>query len=146
VLWGCAAKEEYSIETDKALAAMEKLGDQRNCTKNFTLTGSEARGGSYRSHDEFQELPRKKAMQNIIAYMFSQGWTIFNTDTDLGVVSATTDVTLSGGRVAQFSVVITEQRDGATRVECSTSAGVNQQASEDILKREFCRLIEAAAD
>lgn len=146
LLWGCAAKEEYSIEADKALAAREKFGDQRNCTKNFTLTGSEARGVSYSAHDDFQELPRGKAMQNIIAYMFSQGWTIFNTDTDLGVVSATTDVTHSDGRVAQFSVVISEQRDGATRVECSTYTGVNQQAYEDILKREFCRLIEAAAD
>jgi len=146
LLWGCAAREEFSIQEDKLLAAREKSGDQRNCTKNFTLAGSEARGLSYSSHDEFPALSRKEAMQNVIAYMFSRGWTIFNTDTDLGIVSATTDVIHSDGRTAQFSVVISEQRNGSTQVECSTYTAGNQQAYEDILKREFCRLIEAAAD
>ena len=146
LLWGCAAQEEFSIQADKLRAAREKSVEQPNCMKNFALSGSEARGLSYNSQDEFQGLSRKEAMQKIIAYMFSQGWTIFNTDTDLGVVSATTDVMHSDGRMAQFSVVITEQRDGATRVEVSTYTGVNQQAYEDILKREFCRVIEAAAD
>jgi hypothetical protein len=92
------------------------------------------------------EITREKAISNVVKYMISAGWNIFNTDTDLGVVSADTDIMHQDGRTAQLSVIITEQKDGIVRVECSTYTVIRQDADENNLKNEFCRLLEAVAE
>ena len=147
---GCAAsdyrKKTFDIEKDKSLVAQQKSGDQRDCAKNFEFRDSFSAGRNYISHEDLSEITREKAISTVVKYMISTGWNIFNTDTDLGVVSADTDIMHLDGRTAQLSVIITEQKDGTVRVECSTYTVVRQDADENNLKREFCRLLEAVAE
>jgi|PlaIllAssembly_1097288.scaffolds.fasta_scaffold753292_2 hypothetical protein len=147
---GCATieakKKSFDIEKDKSMVAQQQSGDQRNCERNYTITESLAAGRNYSSHEDFPSLTKEIAIRNVVKYMVSSGWTIFNTDTDLGVVSANTDIMHQDGRVAQFSVIVTEQKDGTVRVECSTYTVMRQDAYADDLKREFCRLLAAVAE
>jgi hypothetical protein len=150
LLSGCAAieyqKKTFDIEKDKSLVAQQKSGDQRDCAKNFRVRESPSAGKNYISHGDLSEISREKAISNVVKYMISSGWNIFNTDTDLGIVSADTDIMHQDGRTAQLSVIITKQKDGTVRVECSTYTVVRQDADENNLKNEFCRLLEAVAE
>jgi len=75
---GCAASGPQSLKTD----------DARQCAQNFTYNGSFFAGRTYNSHAYIKGVSKNTAMQRAARYTINKGFSINNTDKDLGIISA----------------------------------------------------------
>jgi hypothetical protein len=132
LLGGCVASGTQNLKTD----------DTRQCAKNFTYNGSFLAGRTYKTFAYLENIKTKTAMKRAAQYTVNDGWTITNTDSELGVISATQTVSFGSGKTAPLNIGI-EPHGGGVKVNMtySTSGGVTSPL--DSITNHFCSTIAA---
>ena len=139
VLGGCVTT---GVKNEQAKAALPV--DNRECAQNFTFDGSFWAGRTFKSHATAQGVSQATGMQRAARYLTSNGWSITNTDKDLGIISASQTVSYGQGKTVPFNVVM-EAQGNALRVSTTyvLSGGVTSPA--EAVRDEFCNVIGAVA-
>ena len=137
---GCANDEVI-------LGNFSKATDKRVCARNFHKSGDISSGTYYISHQWFKGTSKKTAVSNLVRYILSLGWSIYNVNTELGLISAIPQITYENNLEASLrvilNVIVTEERNGLTRVECTFYATMGQNISDNDAREELCNLLEA---
>lgn len=137
---GCAADDGIQLNFPKAT-------DKRICARNFQKSGDTSTGTYYISHQWFKQTSKKEAVSNLIRYILSLGWKIYNVDTELGLISAIPQITYADSLDASLrvilNVIVTAERNGLTRVECTFYATMGQNISDHDAREELCNLLDA---
>ena len=137
---GCATDDGIQL-------SFGKVTDKRICARNFQKSGDTSTGTYYISHRWFKQTSKKEAVSNLIRYILSLGWKIYNVDTELGLISAIPQITYVDNLEASLrvilNVIVTEERNGLTRVECTFYATMGQNISDNDAREELCNLLDA---
>lgn len=139
VLSGCVTP---GVKNEQAKAALP--ADTRECAQNFTFDGSFWAGRTFKSHATAQGVSQATGIQRAARYLTSNGWTITNTDKELGIISASQTVSYGQGKTVPFNVTM-EPQGNALRVTTTyvLSGGVTSPA--EAVRDEFCNVIGAVA-
>ncbi len=131
LLGGCASSGTQSLKTN----------DQRECAQNFTYDGSFLAGRKYKTHAVVNNISRKEAMKRAARYTATEGWSITNTDENLGIISATQTVSYGQGKTAPLNIGFESKGNGVkVSMTYSTSGGVTSPL--EAITKYFCSTIE----
>ena len=133
-LTACAVAPPQKLQTD----------DKRMCAQNFTYDGSFLAGRTFRTHQFVGNVSKDVAVERAAKYLAKDGWSITNTDKELGVISASQTVSYGQGKTAPLSVSI-DSADGGVNVSISFSISGGLTTSVNAVKDCFCKLIESIA-
>lgn len=113
------------------------LADSSQCGGNFTVEGSFFSGKTYKTWADFPGTKPDDAFKKVYAYTVKDGWKVSQADKELGVISASQDVSYGNGKTAPLNLVIEPIANG-TKVSMtySTSGGVT--SPDDAVKKHFC--------
>ncbi len=133
VLTGCAST------SDEPLAP----NDARICAQNFTQSGSLLTGKQYKTFEVIKSTKQKSAFEKITRQVAADGWHITNSDSQLGLLSASQTVSFGEGKTAPLNITVEQvNSDVKTAITFTTSAGVYSPATA--VMNSFCDIIEAA--
>ncbi len=114
-LGGCASSGTQTLKTN----------DLRECAQNFTYDGSFLAGRTYKSHVFIKGVSKNTAMQRAARYTANDGWSITNTDQNLGIISASQTVSFGKGKTVPLNIGIESKKEGVkVSMTYSTSGGV----------------------
>ncbi len=131
-LGGCATSGEQSLKT----------ADPRKCAKNLTYNGSFLMGRTYKTHVFIKNVSQKVAMKRAVRYTVNDGWSITNTDNELGMISASQSVSYGQGTVAPLNIGI-EYKSAGVNVSIAYSTPGGTLSPLESIKNHFCSTIEA---
>ena len=135
LLGGCAASG-----TSKPL----KTKDTRQCAQNLTYSGSFLMGRTYKSHVFIKGVSKNTAMQRAARYISSDGWSITNTDKDLGIISASQTVSFGQGKTVPLNITIESKNSGVNvSMSYATSGGLITPLGA--IQTKFCDTMAAIA-
>jgi hypothetical protein len=120
--------------------------DNRPCVANFSVEGSFWTGKVYKSFQEIPNALQPEAFERVAASVASSGWQVTNASKDLGIISASQTVSYGEGKTAPLNVVVKRRSSGGVRVEVVFQTSGGEVASSDDVQKEFCAILEAAAD
>jgi len=148
-LAGCAGSKEFLVtETAMAEGSNSRAVERRGCVKNFRAADLAEKGTYYSSYQYHKGKSKQEIITNIVLYVMSMGWNIYNVNTQLGVISAIPDVvfedTLQSSLNVIFNVIVSEERNGIVRVEGSFYSVAGQNISADDAREELCLFLQAA--
>lgn len=129
---GCASTGPQHLQTS----------DTRQCAQNFTFEGSFLTGKTYKTHDLISGVSKKTAIERAAKYTLNDGWKVTNIDQDLGIISASQDVSFGNGKTAPLNISVDETSNGIkVSMSFATSGGVS--APTESVKDHFCATIQA---
>ena len=116
--------------------------DMRECAQNFAYDGNFWVGRTYKTHAFIKGVSKELAMERAARYTINDGWSITNTDNNLGIISASQTVSYGQGKTVPMNIGI-ESTDGGVNVSMtySTPGGVTSPLNS--IKNHFCSTIEA---
>ncbi len=133
-LGGCASSGTQTLKTN----------DLRECAQNFTYDGSFLAGRTYKSNVFIKGVSKNTAMQRAARYTINDGWSITNTDQNLGIISASQTVSFGQGKTVPLNIGIERKNNGVNvSMSYSTSGGVTSPLES--IKNHFCSTMEAVA-
>lgn len=142
---GCATvdgmKKDLSSVVNGSAESGDKDVDNRSCAKNFTVTGSFFSGKKFRSYQDVEGISEQDAFKIVSQYIASNGWNITNTDSSLGVITATQRVVSGEGNTVPLNVVVKRQNANVVRVECIFSISGGLITSADGQMENFCEIL-----
>lgn len=116
--------------------------DTRDCAKNFTYDGSFLSGRTYKTNAVVQNVSQDEAMKRAARLLIADGWQVNNTDTNLGIISASQTVSYGQGKTVPLNVSIAPLDKGVkVNIAYSTSGGVTSPL--DAITNQFCSIVNA---
>lgn len=132
---GCVTSSKKSVKADK-------IDDPRECAQNLTYNGSFFAGRTYKTKALVKNISKKTAMKRAARYTTIEGWSINNTDNELGIISASQTVSYGRGKTAPLNISIEPiKKDVKVSMTYSTSGGVTSPLES--IRNHFCATIEA---
>lgn len=132
LLMGCAAQGTQKLETT----------DTRDCSRNFTYDGSFLAGRTYKTHANVKGVSQREGIGRAVRYLANDGWTITDTNEDLGIISASQSVSYGSGKTVPLNVTIEPESTGVkVSIAYSTSSGVTSPL--EAIAQSFCSTIAA---
>ncbi|RKX62865.1 MAG: hypothetical protein DRP37_00405 [Thermodesulfobacteriota bacterium] len=119
-----------------------KTHDMRECAQNFTYDGNFWIGRTYKTHVFIKGISKELAMERAARYTINDGWSITNTDNNLGIISASQTVSYGQGKTVPMNVGI-ESTDGGVKISMTYSTQGGVTSPLDSIKNHFCSTIEA---
>jgi len=116
--------------------------DPHECANNLTYDGSFLSGRTFKSHAFVKGVTQADAMKRVARYILSDGWQINNTDSKLGIISASQTVSYGQGKTAPLNVGV-EQIKGGVNVTMSFSVYSGATAPVEGVRDFFCSVIGA---
>lgn len=111
--------------------------DSAQCEDNFSVEGNFFSGKIYKSWAEFAHVKTNLAYKKVYAYTAKGGWQISQADTELGVISASQNVSYGNGKTAPLNILVEKSGSGSkVSMTYSTSGGIT--SPEDAVKKHFC--------
>jgi len=133
ILGGCATKSgTQALKTE----------DTRACAQNFTYDGSFWKGRKYKTNVIMKKVSKKTAMTRASRYLLKDGWTIANSNNELGIISASQTVSFGQGKTVPLNISIEPKKTGIkVDITFATSGGVT--APLESIVSQFCSVVEA---
>lgn len=116
--------------------------DTRECAKNFTYDGSFLAGRTFKTHDYVKGVTKSTGMKRAARYTVNDGWSITNTDNELGIISAAQTVSFGNGKTAPLNVSF-EPVKGGVNMAMSFSISGGLTTPVEAVKDHFCATIAA---
>jgi hypothetical protein len=113
------------------------------CETNFTSTGSFFAGKTMKTF-AIVEPDQATAFKGVYKALVSSGWTVTQSDKELGVITATETVSYGNGKTVPLNVVVDKADNGGTKVSLTFTMSGGLAASADSIKSGFCKLIAGA--
>ncbi|MDR0716555.1 MAG: hypothetical protein LBF50_03955 [Azoarcus sp.] len=115
--------------------------DPRECARNFTYDGSFMRGRTFKTNASVKGVKKDQAIQRAARYIANDGWQINNTDSNLGIISASQTVSYGNGKTAPLNVGI-EPVQGGVKVSLSYSISGGVTSPVDAVQNFFCSVVQ----
>lgn len=112
----------------------------------LTSDGSLVAGKTFKTWQEHSGVAYDAAFRKTAQAVAAAGWASVTPNKDTGTITAAQAVT-GGRRRGGTSVplnVIVQEKGTVIRIEVNFGLGPGQMTSEDSLKGEFCKIVEAA--
>ncbi|MFV0449088.1 MAG: hypothetical protein ACK5MF_11625 [Vibrio sp.] len=133
ILTGCASTSNEQSASN----------DARVCAQNFTQSGSLLTGKQYKTFEIIENAKQKSTFEKITRHITADGWHITNSDSQLGLLSASQTISFGEGKTAPLNITVEQiNSDVKTAITFTTSAGVYSPATA--VMNSFCEIIEAA--
>ena len=113
--------------------------------QNFTADGSFVAGRTYRTWQEHDGVAYDAAFRKAAQAVAGAGWASVTPNKDTGTITAAQAITggrRRGGTSAPLNVIV-QEKGTIIRVEVNFVLGPGQMTSDDALKGEFCKIVEA---
>jgi len=115
--------------------------DQGGCVSNFSVSGSFFTGKQYKTSVVLPEVSSQTAFKKAYASIVKKGYQITQSDKDIGVISASQQVTGSkGGKTAPLNVLVESDSGAGSKIDFSFSTAGGLMAPEDAVRDEFCKI------
>ncbi len=121
----------------------QTVSDARECAKNFTYNGGSLKGTVFRTHEILSGIDKYKALKNTANYIVLEGWSITNTDDELGILSATDKGVLGERNAAPLNISFTPNDEGLSVVVSFATAAVSSSPADRVMN-SFCDMIASA--
>ena len=118
----------------------------RPCEANFSVDGSFFKGKTYKTWQEYTGVDYDKTFRSVAQYLASNGWGTVNPNKEAGLISAQQQVIMGHGSTAPLNIVVKEKKGGIIHVEAVFSTAGMQMASEDTVREELCKMVEAPGE
>ncbi len=117
---------------------MQVFAEAVQCEANFSKEGDFLKGTTYKTWALFEKVLPSEAYKKVYRYTVKDGWKITESDKDLGIISASQDVSYGKGKTVPLNIVIEEAGSIGSKVSLtySTSGGVTSPI--DAVKKHFC--------
>lgn len=126
LLGGCATSGTQTLKTN----------DTRECAQNFTYDGSFLAGRTYKTHALVKNVSQKMAMERAAHYTVNDGWSIMNTDENLGIISASQTVSYGQGKTVPLNIGI-ESNNVGVKVSMTFSTSGRYNVATRINEKSF---------
>jgi hypothetical protein len=110
------------------------------CTDNMEVKGGFLAGKQYKTWQQFSGVDRSTAFQRAYAFLVQDGWSIAQTDKDLGVISAAQPVSFGAGKGAPLNVLV-EEASGGSKVSITFSTSGGTMANKGAIEKDLCGLL-----
>jgi ABC-type Fe3+-hydroxamate transport system substrate-binding protein len=132
LLSGCASAPPQNLQTD----------DSRACAQNFTYDGSFLAGRTFKTHQFVDGVSKDIAMVRAAKHLALEGYSITNTDKEMGLISASQTVSFGQGKTVPLNVSI-DSKDKGVNVSISFSISGGLTTPVNSVKDGFCDIIKA---
>ena len=119
--------------------------NSRPCVANFVSEGSFFAGYRWQSWQEHSGVTYDVAFRKVAQAVAASGWGAPTSNRDTGVITAGQAVSAGRGAIAPLNVILRQRPGGKLRIESNFSTTRGQVASNDSVRAEFCKLLEAPA-
>lgn len=113
------------------------------CETNFTSQGSFFKGKTFKTWAEVEGVSSADAYKKIYQQVAKDGWKISSSDKDLGIISASQDVSYGKGKTAPLNIIV-EESGSNSKVSISYSISGGVSSPEKAVVESFCKTIMAA--
>lgn len=124
-----------------AFASIESGSAIAGCQSNITKKGNFFIGTSFSTWDFISNVPQELAYTRIYTKLAQEGWKIEQADAKVGIISASTQISFSGGHSAPLNVIV-QPKDGGSKITATLTVGGGQIATEPAA--DLCKMIGAA--
>jgi len=111
---------------------------EEQCRENFAVEGSFFSGKTYKTWSIFENILVSKAYKQVYRYTVKDGWHITSADKNLGVISASQEVSYGQGKTVPLNIVVEQLGKTGSKVSITytTSGGVS--SPDDAVQKHFC--------
>lgn len=114
------------------------------CKDNFQSSGNFLTGNSYKTQAPLPGVAMAHAFQRALQFTVENGFTLLNSNPQLGQISAAQSAQLAKGKQVPLNIVVREEGDGAV-LTLNYTLGPGQMSPEAAIREHFCKTIAAAA-
>lgn len=117
--------------------------DEATCVANFKTSGSFFSGKQYQTWLTLGNVSKPDAFTKIYASLVKDGWKIGQTDKEVGVITASQEVSYGEGKSAPLNILIeTEGTQSKATATFTTSGGVAAKAAS--VQKSLCGYLTSA--
>ena len=117
--------------------------DEATCIANFKTSGSFFSGKQYQTWLTLGSVTKSDAFTKIYGSLVKDGWKIGQTDKEVGVISASQEVSYGEGKSAPLNILIeTEGTQTKATATFTTSGGVAAKAAS--VQKSLCGYLTSA--
>ncbi len=120
------------------LLSIPTLVGANQCEINFTEEGSFIKGKTYKTWALFDNVQPTDAYKKVYLYTVKDGWKITESDKELGVISASQDVSYGQGKTVPLNIVVEEAGSAGSKVSITYSTSGGVKSPTDAVKKHFC--------
>ncbi|MFV0478560.1 MAG: hypothetical protein ACK5ME_12115 [Parahaliea sp.] len=113
------------------------------CESHFTKEGGFFKGTTFKTWADIKGISSSQAYKKAYLHLSKEGWKIVSSDKDIGIISASQDVSFGEGKTAPLNVVVEESGSG-TKISISFSLSGGVMSPSSAVKDSFCDIITAA--
>ena len=119
-----------------------RSGDNRPCVTNYSTVGELWTGKQFKTFEDFPKVSTAIAFEKVAAAVASHGYQIRSINKDLGIISASQDVSFSsGGKTIPLNAVVKSSTGGGARVELLFSFSAGLATSADAVQDALCEIL-----
>ncbi len=117
------------------------LADNNQCENNFTEEGGFFSGKTFKTSAEFSGVKKDKAYKNVYLYTVKNGYKIIESDKEMGIISASQNVSYGKGKTAPLNIIVEElgKSDSKVSITYAVSGGVTSPSNA--VKEYFCNTL-----
>lgn len=124
------------------LLATNGHAQDAQCRANYQDSGSFLGGHTFKTNADVRA-DKAVAFKRIYRFLASQNLRINNSDEEMGVINASTDVRFSESATAPLNVIIGDTHNGVTNVAVTFSPGAHKLISKP--EESLCQIVDSAA-
>lgn len=113
--------------------------DSRPCIANISSEGSYWTSRTFRTFQDFSNVTRGAAFDQIVPAFASDGWTIASSNKETGVITSWAKPNYAQGETESLNAVIRDKGAAGIRVEFTYLAPAMAIVPESMLQKGFCK-------
>jgi len=117
------------------------LGASNACEANFVEDGGFFSGKTFKTWGEFPQVGTAKAYKKVYLFTVKNGYKIVQADKEMGIISASQDVSYGEGKTAPLNIVVEESGKAGSKVSMTFSTSGGVVAPSDAVKDYFCQTL-----
>ena len=127
---GCATERTVS-----------KTADSRPCITNLSSEGSFLSSRTFRTYQDFSDVTKDRAFNQIVPALASGGWTIASSSKETGVITSWAKPNYADGQTESLNAVVRDKGATGIRVELTYIAPAMSFVPEDSLHNQLCKIM-----
>jgi len=113
------------------------------CEANFSEEGSFFSGKTFKTWADIKGTSYGKAYKKVYQHITKDGWKITSADKEMGIISASQDVSYGDGKTVPYNVVI-EDNKPTIKISISYALSGGVISPTDAVLKSFCQTIASA--
>ena len=117
------------------------IADSLPCVANVTSEGSFFSSRTFRTFQDFSDVTRAAAFDQIVPALATGGWTIASSSKETGVITSWAKPNYAEGETESLNAVVRDKGAAGIRVELIYIAPAMAIVSEGAMRDQFCKIM-----